>query len=539
MDDLCFEIKSKIVKQLFVYDALKLRRLNKGWKSVVDQRFKIQNLSISYIKNLSFKWLGGDELVDCDFINYDVFKIEQFRTLLIDRPYFANLKCLLVQIKHHYDIRLVEQINQLKTLESLEIIGGRLAHSNGEHLLLPNLQYFRADDKFWYGVRSSDEPNFLSIESAKLRKVKLDRRDTIDQLKFVHPSSVEYLESEYLANKFTIFKNLKILIIYQNWFGLRLDDFLLQLPLLEEVHTNSRSLSDELVEQKKRFKRDELRVFCDGVNCDLLQHINRSDYEGRECRRCRSIYCPFSIINERSLISRFSEDASNLSTILPFENDFFYRHLEAYLDDGRMLVDRSLLSGLMEKFINLTHIYVYDLCDARNLSVILDSCRTISMLMFEKCSIGQHWFDRLPERCPRLGCLRLYRSHVYDFRFLFRFNCLTLFDTNINLSYDLLDELEHARIICRIRKYFCYCPDPDCQNDFYDYESDESGSYQNDDSEYVLAKENRKYRIKKKFCSKKLTNSKDDSRPAKRKGKRKKRGYPIEMDLDLSLQFKC
>ena len=88
MDDLFFEIKSRIVNQLSVYDALTLRRLNKGWKSLVDQCFKIQNLSICCTKCSTYRWFGTGEPVDCDFINYNVFRIEQFRFLLINQPYF-------------------------------------------------------------------------------------------------------------------------------------------------------------------------------------------------------------------------------------------------------------------------------------------------------------------------------------------------------------------------------------------------------------------------------------------------------------------
>ena len=550
MDNLFFEIKSKIVNQLSAYDALKLRRLNKGWKSVVDQCFKIQNLSISYSQKYAYKWLGGKELVDCDFLNYDQFKIEQYRFLLIDQPYFSNLKFLLVKLYHYHeadgDIQLMDQINHLKTLESLELIDDRLAYSEGMHLLLPNLKSFRAS------VQSSDQPIFLTVESTNLTRLAFAGRDTMNRINIVHPSSVQYVESEYFTNKFTVFKNLKTLIISEfSFYGnekIIADHFLIELPLLDEVHTHLKALSDVLSEQKKRLKRNDLRVFYKGVNSDLFQRLNSSDYKGRECRFCQSIYCPFSIINEGSLISQFSDDASNLSSILPFETELIYRHISVYLNVEEMSIDRSLLSSLMNKFINLKSIHVSEVHDATNLSVILDSCRSIICLEFRECSISQYWFDRLPDRCPRLQYLILYKNYIYDFNFLFQFNCLVWFDTNANLSDDHLDELENRRIMFKYHHHYVYYRY--YVNDCYDYAPsiyepdwylDEFSDYQNDDSEYVFAKENRKYRIKKKFCSKnrnRPTNAKN-SRPDKSKSKRKKReSCPIEMDLNLSLRFK-
>ena len=417
MDQLPFEIKAKIVNSLSTSEAIKLRRLSKDWKALVDRHFKIRYVFISNVNNKSFhKYYGSDEIVDCQFIDGKKFSSS---TIQWNQSCFANLKRLSVKVNFWTELKsdhLLGQLDQLKQLEHLEF-GGQHFNIEGKHRLrLPNLKCFKTKRIHYFSTKDPNEPTVLSIDAPKLQKLRLDCSSTVRHLKFVHPSSVQCLESSFFADEFVSFTNLKFLFFSLD--ECQLDkiikrNFLKKLPSLQKVYTGSEHIFEQLNRQKNKLQRTDLRLFLDGINLDNLDRLHSStgaQFPPCKYQNCRSKICEFQVLNHQSSISHDSEVLYGLCDTLPFRTHIEYDHLEAYLKGGENLIDvKSSLSKLMRRFVNLEKMTVHVVQDRELFRMVIEICKKtivkIRIMVPELQYNYIDWMRKLPNLSSRINAL--------------------------------------------------------------------------------------------------------------------------------------
>ena len=250
------------------------------------------------------------------------------------------------------------------------------------------------------------EIQMLTLDAPRLRKVKL--LDCYDlRLKFVHGKSIESFISMSSVEKVTLedLRNLKYL--HKGGFSPVNETFLSSMKSLKEFHTDNRNYILNVIRQKKRYSRTDLKIYLGGLLLNGPDDLARN-----------SEYMNIFKYSRPSRLSRqafgfLAEHPWCLADEIPFYRDLHYSAISR--------VAPGLEVDVMRRFTELCEIKVTWLgIQGRNIQRFLDLLKNfenIVQLYFEGGQ-PQDLFNRLPEHC---AVQNLFISRKpSDLRFLLR-----------------------------------------------------------------------------------------------------------------------
>ena len=289
-------------------------------------------------------------------------------------------------------------------LEELDIIRAKCVRAKTFKLSLPMLTSIHLED-----LRGIEK---ITLDARRLRNVKVldctyaPYYDLV-RLNIVNGESVESFMTSINPENATLrgLKNLKYL--YASYLN-KVSNHLFEMEQLKEIHLSSSYLVTDLFEQKRRYGRDDLKIYVHG----LLW--NGPNDPARLIPLQQSVYGPLSA----EMFAFLAVNTSRLADVIPF-----YRCLD-YSSITR--VAPGLEMDVLKRFTGLNEILVdwwvrHPVPDIQRFLNLLSNFENITSLEFRIPSYlpqPQDLFDRLPEHSA-IQSLTIY-SAPPDLAFLFR-----------------------------------------------------------------------------------------------------------------------
>ena len=402
MDELPLLPFEEVLSYLSLEDRLTARAVSQGWRERFDSEMEILCYSshpISFIFEKN-RWVNG--AFAQNFIKstrFDLFFNAFSRSILSD---LKHLRLCDLELNERDRTAFTESLNSFDQLEELEIVRCRCRGASGRvplaefELTLPMLRriYFEA----FAGVSR------LTLDAARLQQVRIDVH--LNRLELVHVESVERVIIDKFAQmEVKQLKNLKQLYV-KSPYGSTIDPTLLSdLEHLEEVHLNYADHFSEIVEQRQRYGRTNLKIYLFG----LIQ--NRPDDEEPNAG--------FEIFVD-ALFIHLAENLSRLVDEVPFYPSLRYSSIER--------VAPELAINVLNRFIDLRTVYVDE--PVRDTQRFLDTLKNLDNIVELRFwgDYPRDLFDRLPEHCA-LQRLTLYNLPANP-EFLFRLKHLSYLNTS-------------------------------------------------------------------------------------------------------------
>lgn len=423
INDLPPEVLSMIFNCLSVNDKFNVvQKVCKKWYFIVTNS-KLRNLVIAQDHlPLNEKWSFTWNQVNCACSIVDLNL--NFIETQLKRDIFSNLKSLyLYTINLSYlTSSFIECLNRLQFLERLEI--SFILLNKIKTLNLFNLQVFSV--KKVHG-------NLLILNTPKLSKLRIQSANC-NNLKFIFPETIEYLdcaEFEIILNKF---KNLKILFCL-DMIDIN-NDLLINLIKLEEVHFERNHFTFyNLVNQKRIFNRTNLDIYYQGLKSGdyLEQNLNFGS----------------DSLNEAN-IQIYLNNYSNVANQLTFIKYINYNCWE--LNDS---ISPGIPEDFIRKFVCLNGIWVtHQVNNELKFIDFLKNCSNYSFLKLNYSQLTQAFYSQLPTLCPTIKNLEIKEEpeiiNNLDFDFLIRFNYLTGISTNKKLSIEFMYQIFRELNLCNL-----------------------------------------------------------------------------------------
>ena len=312
-----------------------------------------------------------------------------------------------------------EALNSLKQLEALDIINfydifGYDLKIEFE-LNLPMLRSIHLEEIS--GIEK------ITLDAPSLQNIKIVVCDVRLRLVLVHTEPVERLLTD---NPYRIpvmeLKNLKFL--YANTCPIE-STFLSDLEQLKEIAIGDPDVIMELLEQKQRCGRTDLKVSL----CGLL--LDGPDDPAIVSRPVFNYPC-------EAIMDRYAEYPSKLVDEIPF-----YRYLH-YTDIEYMEPETQAI--ILSRLTDLSSVYVYNLDE--DFQQLLDLLKRFENIVeLDVDGVQQELFDRLPEHSA-VQKLTIH-STPSDFEFLLRLKDLTYLNLYCSLDVDtvrnVLEELAYLK----------------------------------------------------------------------------------------------
>ena len=390
MDDLPELPFEKVLSYLSLEDRLKARAVSRRWYHQIN-RFKVKTLCYSqrpagfiYGKG---RWVSG--AFAQNFISSSRFK-SFFNTF--GSTIFSNLKHLRIcdLALNEASKSFVSILNMFGRLEELDIIlfvliSSASAPDEEVELNLPMLASIHLER-----VERIDQ---LTLDTPRLKRVKLLACSPLLRLKLVHVDSVEWLATDVMTHvEMKYLKSLKYL--YNELFSKIDSTFLSGLKQLKEVHTLNRVSISKLFAQKRRYACTNLKIFFHGFL------LNGPDD-------------PFLLFrNFEDTLVYLIKNPSRLADEIPIRFDLPYAAPEGVVPGSEI--------NIFSRFTDLKMISANSRIPVQDVQRFLDLLKNVPNIVQLEFS-GDHpqdLFDRLPEHsavqylfieCP-----------VSDFRFLYR-----------------------------------------------------------------------------------------------------------------------
>ena len=395
MDDLPELPFEKVLSYLSLEDRLKARAVSRRWYLMINS-FRVKSLCFS---DRPIGFIHGKRRLVSGAFAQNCIVSPQFDSFFstFAHPIFSSLKRLCL-----YGVRLgaddttvfVPALNSFRQLEELNIIQSAFDASYREfELNLPILNSIQLVEvnvvgpKAFGTVQKFGEPGTVTVDSPKLRRIKLVYSDL--SLNLIHAESVEELISTDELNNISggKLKNLKYLCV--RFYGFRRIDptFLSDLEQLKAIDLKDAGLR-EILEQKQRYGRTDLKVYCDG----LLQN---------------GLDGPARYVDLVHLV----ENLSRFADVIRLYDD--YAKIECVGSGSEI--------AALNRFTNLSKIVVESpVQDVQRFLDLLKNLENIVDLEFwlRRDKPPQDLFDRLPEHCAVESLATC--SPLPDLRFLFR-----------------------------------------------------------------------------------------------------------------------
>ena len=243
-------------------------------------------------------------------------------------------------------------------------------------------------------------------------------------IKLVHVESVERVIIDHFGQmEVKQLKNLKQLYVRYRW-DLIDSTFLPSLEQLKEVHLNEREHATEMLEQRRRYGRTDLKVYLSGL---LLNGLGDPEMNA-----------DFPIYNSR-MFAHLAENPSRLADRIPFYWEFYYSTIES--------VAPEVAINVLNRLTDLDTVYVKEpVQDIERFLVFLKTFGNITTLHFQ-CAQPQELFDRLPEHCT-VQCVTI--NPPADLQFLFRLKHLVYLYIYSSIEIEsirtVLEELEFVSV---------------------------------------------------------------------------------------------
>ena len=424
MDKLSDKLILKIINYLSsLKDVLRCKQIDRRFHSIISN-YHLDSLIISHLKlPLNKRWFYSFQLIDC-------FKLttKDYSALQLDcNSILNNLKQLLIistdwsNFGKYNLTKLFEQINAIKSLEHLELVGLKMKRTNFVNLNLVNLKVLNLE-RIEVGLG-------ITLRTPSLISLKIDLFDSIDKkIKFTNPESIQLLIINYFETFITTFINLEYLYIKQI---LKLVDikegetnndlFFNKLPNLKEIQFyEEKRTYHYLVSQKNLLKRENLGIYYCGIdfldnNLDNLPNSNLSPYTNLD----------------HNIIEFYAAFYSQTATLLPFVKRLVYDDLDHCLD--------KIPELLINKFVNLNAIEIRN--RVKNPIVFIEFLRcfkNLKSLSFKRSELNQNFFNLLSQLQPILDALEIHSDDDLDFDFILKFSNLNHIYIGKNLELEFV-----------------------------------------------------------------------------------------------------
>ena len=366
-----------ILSYLSLQDLIRVRQVSRKWCQTIDS-FKVKRLCCSS-RPIGFIF-EKTRLVSGAFSqNFIVLpQFESFASFFhsFDQSFLSNLKSLrLCDLRlNSWNLKMFAQtLNSFAHLEQLDII--RCYPLEGEfELRLPKLKWVQLEH-FGEIMHDFSKVNLImTLDSPRLRKVRLCGCSRFLRLNIAHPESVERLmtdQTAHLTMCWKRWKSLKYLYIG----GYPIDStFLSGLNQLKELHLQKIHLSDhnvtQLFEQKQRYGRLDLKIYMCGCLLNAADDIRSLGH--------------FSDLTA-------AENRIRLANEIPFRYQLNYLPIEP--------LDPRLAFNLLKIHADLRQISVTE--PVRHIQRFLDFLKSSNQIVRLVFAGGQpqELFDRLPEYC--------------------------------------------------------------------------------------------------------------------------------------------
>lgn len=373
MDEVPFEIFSKIFSYLGLQDKTRCKRVSKQWK----RKIELLNVRCLTITNSfkpffhHFKWFDRDRFID--YQNHVLEANFESSFLRSTKPMLSGTKELILC---HLKLSTITR--------ALYIFSGQI-----ERLILE-------------GIKDCDTNNSLYISSPKLRMLSLAdfsiekvvlilpelRSLEFDNIaettfEFHHASSIEHFESEYYECCSEEFENLKILkfdTVYEEEEGFS-EHFLRNKPGIEELHFGDQSLFYELKRQRKEFGLTKLKLFYLGLDVTDATSLKQFDDCHEELNEAR--------------LKLYIENYSKMADKLPFETEIDFCEVEP--------IYSRLPAGFWKKLMYLDSIRVTKrINDESKFIECLEQLKVFGVLEVEVNCISQLLLKRISAINPFL-----------------------------------------------------------------------------------------------------------------------------------------
>ena len=388
------EMFRKVLDYLSLEEVIKLRAVSRGFRDLIDS-FRVKSLCCSLLPAGKIyprsRWVSGEFAQN--FIRSTRFA-SFFRTF--GPSILCNLQhlgLLQIVVKNEDKVAFTETLNsfgQLKELDLFHMTWADRSDLAGSilQLNLPILHSFRIHMLMLGGLRK------IVLDTPSLREVRLETGPDL-QVELVHVESVEKVVAGNLANvSVKNMKNLKYLYSIETSID---STFLAGLDQLKELHLYELKDVSTIFEQKQRYGRADLKVYLYGC---LLSGPDS----------------PLVSIPDRLKWPRYFAVAagypSELADELPFDNLFFYTIVER--------VAPELQDSFLSRFTILDQLCVtHTVQDVQRFLDLLKNSGHIAYLQVTSGDQPQDLFDRLPEHCPGLQNLTIYKG-LADAQFALR-----------------------------------------------------------------------------------------------------------------------
>lgn len=403
MDKLFPELLEMILKCLSVNDILNCRLVNKQFYSVV----KALKLSSLVISDHSFRARHFHSYLLVDY--HHLVKINTYRPFepILNEKIFLNLKSLFVDFSRVcMEIESSESINRFRRLERLELNGLNLKNLPNFVISLPFLKTLSIQNFDSYSPPNQPDCKIV-INSPNLRNLKIANRKTY-KISFVFAECVRFLEIFEWQDFVCDLVKLEYFYCARTKGLANERDFLCKLERLKEVHMDAQKhVFDDLVEQKRRLRRQNPKIFVLGVDFEhgAPNHFPWPDYTD---------------LDEEWMAAFYWENRTKFACHLPFVNVIDYDVLEMHFGD-------QLPAQFGRRFVGLYQLRVTGVQQQSQFIAFLSDCRFIRNLYLEAAQLDQNFFDNiLTTFCPTLECLTICSHPGLNYDFLFKFESLVL-----------------------------------------------------------------------------------------------------------------
>ena len=478
MNNLPPPLFARVLAYLKLDEKLKLRCVCKEWMRRIDEDSKLKSLLIcTHYQSKSKwyrKWIDTNEFADLR----NVFLSANLRSLYI-RSASRLLDNVLNLSFYYVDIAIMNRVlARFRGLERLCIwqLESKPGWNNDKLSIdQPNLKVITIEMIFRIGL--------ITVNAPALKFVTLSASYDENKITFVHPQSVEHLELKEGHAKFEQcfeeFVNLKTLVLRETRRGEKpADDLLCKLTRLQELHFFDSRLFDPLMQQKRKFKLDHLKLYLCGLNLATLEqyrcNLNRFDFV---------FGCKLAPLDEKRL-QLYVDNYDLMAEQLYHEKRIAYDSISALYP--------SLPTGFLERFTRLKAVTLNAVGDEDQFCEFLVQCRSIKSLQFKIGSVSEPLMKRIIAICPYLRELKIEDPELslrtpepYSFLdLLFGFKHLTQLELDQRVSLKFM------------KKVFRKFTDLDCFKFFYDGSEsfdDYEISYYDERPTYLLGKSDSPY----------------------------------------------
>ena len=434
----------QILNYLPARDQLNARLVCRYWKQITDSSVKRDELILflqCYPRSTYWIHNGRDVDLGNAFLttNWMALKNEFFLR------YFRYVRRLM--IAHVVNIESKEFIEHIQAsfqqLEHLQFnsLCSKYNFSN-ERTLIYRMNLQLANLRTFYS-QAGDIPRRLHCprlyELYVLSNLKINKATDTQTRQCIQNLRLLFVQKLTYPSGFE-FTNLEIFYFYDITTAISLEDF----PRLKELHFflgvdgpegNLQNCLNNLLEQKRRLKKDQLRVYFDGFE------LKDDDFESLNALWGPDI--PICLFLNENLLRLINQNSSCLKFDLLFKD---LRMSDAVDDE---LVDLPEGGGLVESMLRCAKCIRFSLPMTKqslNLFELSNRFRYIYAVSVD-IEMSQNLLERLPDALPNLTQFfydpKFFENQILNFEFIARFKSLQFF----GVHHDLLSMEEYRLIL--------------------------------------------------------------------------------------------